>query len=99
MAFQNHSLFRVAAGCCVVTETYHIPVDLDALTEEVASRLNGDYVLPRLMDVRGAAKYLGRSPEGVRAMIKRGKLPTVREGRRVMLDRVDLDRWIAERKG
>lgn len=79
-------------------DTFHIPVDLDALVEEVASRLNGDYVLPRLMDVRKAGKYISRLPEAVRAMISRGKLPVVRDGHRVFLDREDLDQWIASRK-
>ena len=79
-------------------DTFHIPVDLDRLTEEIASRLNGDYVLPRLMDVRGAGKYLGRTPEAIRAMIRRGNLPVVRDGSRVFLDVDDLRRWIAKRK-
>ena len=82
-----------------MSDTFHIPVDLDALTEAIASRLNGDYVLPQLMDVRNAGKYLGRSPEAVRAMIRRGKLPVVRDGSRVFLDVDDLRRWIAKRKG
>ena len=81
-----------------MSSTFHIPVDLDALTEEIASRLNGDYILPRLMNVRRAGKYIGRSESGVWGLIRKGELKTVKSDRRTMLDRVDLDQWIADRK-
>ena len=79
--------------------TYHIPVDLDDLADKIAARLNGDYVLPRLMNIGQAARYLGRSTSGVRTLLHRGALTRVgTDSNRVMLDRIDLDRWIAERK-
>jgi excisionase family DNA binding protein len=45
-----------------------------------------------------AAEYLGRTPWAVREMIWKGKLPAVRDGRRILLDINDLDRWIEANK-
>ena len=52
----------------------------------------------RLYSITIAAKYLGLSPWTIREMIWRGDLPSVRMGRRVMLDLQDLDRYIAAHK-
>ena len=67
---------------------------------------------PRLLSLRQAAAYLGVGYWSVRDWVKAERLPTVtlpslraREGerprngfRRVVIDRVDLDRWIEARK-
>lgn len=57
--------------------------------------------LPRLLDVRGAAAYLGVSTWTLRELVSRGVLPRVRvplpasgELRKVLLDREDLDRLV-----
>lgn len=52
----------------------------------------------RLLTVQEAGIYLGRSVPSVRELIWAGSLPIVKEGRRIHLDRYDLDKWIAERK-
>jgi excisionase family DNA binding protein len=52
----------------------------------------------RLYSISEAATYLGRSDWSVRELIWGGKLPSVRVGRRVHLDIVDLDHWIEENK-
>ena len=52
----------------------------------------------RLYSVGEAAEYLGRSVWSVRELIWKGSLPSVRAGRRVHLDIVDLDEWIANNK-
>lgn len=49
---------------------------------------------PRLMSIELAAAYLSRSPTVIR---ERGPTPK-RDGRSVLYDRVDLDRW-ADRLG
>jgi excisionase family DNA binding protein len=69
----------------------------DAIAVRVAARLNKSEE-PRLMSVKQAAEYIGRSPKAVRHMIDSGKVPVVREGTRVHLDRVDLDHWVEMRK-
>jgi excisionase family DNA binding protein len=52
----------------------------------------------RLYSIPEAGEYLGRTPWAVREMIWRGKLPAVRDGRRILLDVEDLDRWIEANK-
>jgi len=52
----------------------------------------------RLLTVQEASIYLGRSIPSIRELIWNGSLPIVREGRRIHLDIIDLDRWIEQRK-
>lgn len=68
--------------------------------------------LPRLLNLRQAADYVGVSYWAIRDWVAAGHLPTVslpgyrpREGavarpslRRVLIDRTDLDAWIDARK-
>jgi excisionase family DNA binding protein len=55
-------------------------------------------IFKRLYTVREAARYLGISPWAVRHLIWSGKLPCVRQGRRVLVDIVDMNRFIDENK-
>jgi excisionase family DNA binding protein len=52
----------------------------------------------RLYTINQAAEHLGRSPWAVRSMIWSGKFPAVRDGKRLLLDVHDLDRWIEASK-
>ena len=52
----------------------------------------------RLLSVPEGGSYLGRTTWAVREMIWAGKLPIVRDGRRILLDIEDLDRWINNNK-
>lgn len=52
----------------------------------------------RLYSVREAACYLGRTVDGVRYMISVGRLPAVRDGRRVLVDIKDMDEFIERNK-
>lgn len=53
---------------------------------------------PVLLNVKDAATYLGRSQQSVQHLIFKRELPVVRVGRRVHLDRRDLDAWIEKNK-
>jgi excisionase family DNA binding protein len=53
---------------------------------------------PRLLSIAQAAIYLGRTEKAVRHLIARAELPVVRHGRRVHLDRAEIDRWIERLK-
>lgn len=85
-----------------------IDLFLDELAERLAAKLetrlsvahngNGGGVPARLLTVRQAAEYLGRSEQAVQHLVSAGKVPTVRADRRVFVDRCDLDRWIEENK-
>lgn len=55
-------------------------------------------VSKRLYSVKEAARYLGRSPWAIRQLIWDGHLPQVRQGRRVMVDVMDMDRFIEKHK-
>jgi excisionase family DNA binding protein len=52
----------------------------------------------RLYTIAETAEYLGRSPWAIRSMIWAGKLPAVRDGKRILLDVYDLDRWVEANK-
>jgi excisionase family DNA binding protein len=52
----------------------------------------------RLYSVVEAGEYLGRTAWAIREMIWKGKLPAVRDGRRILLDINDLDHWIEANK-
>lgn len=52
----------------------------------------------RLYSVKEAGKYLGRSAWAIRHLIWEGHLPQVRQGRRVMVDVMDMDQFIAKHK-
>jgi len=56
---------------------------------------------PRLLDVQAAARYLGLSPWTIRDLLAGGKLtrvaipgPSGRDLRRVLVDRLELDRLV-----
>ena len=52
----------------------------------------------RLLDYHTAAHYLSLSYWTIRDMASRGEIPCVRAGRRVLIDREDLDDWISRNK-
>jgi len=55
-------------------------------------------VSKRLYSVKEAGRYLGRSPWTIRRLIRDGVLREVRQGRRVMIDLVDMDLFIKKYK-
>ncbi len=54
--------------------------------------------LKRLYSIKESAIYLGRTPWAIREMVWAGKIPCVRDGRRVLLDVNDMDKWIEKSK-
>ena len=52
----------------------------------------------RLLDLRSASRYVSLPYWTVREMVLRGDLPLVRAGRRILIDRQDLDLWIERNK-
>jgi excisionase family DNA binding protein len=82
-----------------------LSVLIKAVAAEVASMLKGELarastytVQPVLLTVKQAAVYLGRSEQSVQHLIFQKELPVVRVGRRVHLDRRDVDLWIEKNK-
>ena len=56
------------------------------------------FTFRRLLTVKEAAKYIGRTETAVRELVWNQKLAHIRSDRRVMLDIRDLDRWIDENR-
>ena len=52
----------------------------------------------RLYTIRDAARYLGLTEWAVRGMISAGRLRVVRFGRRIMIDRKEIDDCIERNK-
>ena len=59
---------------------------------------SGVLIEKRLYSIKEASLYLGRTVCAVREMIWAGKMPQVKDGRRVLLDKLDMDIWIDSRK-
>jgi excisionase family DNA binding protein len=52
----------------------------------------------RLYSIPEAALYLGRTVWAVREMLYGGKMPFIKDGKRVLLDIRDMDTWIENNK-
>jgi excisionase family DNA binding protein len=52
----------------------------------------------RLYTIPEAAFYLGRTVDALREMIWAGKLPFVRDGKRILIDIRDMDQFIDKNK-
>ena len=85
-----------------VTDIGPLALELpNALIETLAQRVAA-IVLERLEDtssrrwltVDQAADYLGRTPEAIRGLVKRGELTGYKPDGRLQLDREELDRWM-----
>ena len=75
-----------------------------ALAEQIAARINpqlhrrNGHSATRLLTVKDAAEYIGRTEQALQHLIHKREIVVVRKGRRVHLDRNDLDRWIEANK-
>ena len=69
----------------------------ERLKQEIA-HLASPSVQPALLTVKEAGVYLGRSEQAIQHLIFERQLPVVRFGRRVHLDRRDLDAFIEKNK-
>ena len=54
--------------------------------------------IKRLYSIPEASFYLGRTVNALRALIWAGKIPYVKDGRRILLDVRDMDAWIDRNK-
>ena len=53
---------------------------------------------PRLLGLKDAAVYLSAHLWAVRQMVRNRELPFVKIGRKILIDRVDLDRYVERNK-
>ena len=54
--------------------------------------------VPRLVNLQEAARYLSAHPWALRQMVRRREIPYVKLGRGYLIDRHDLDVFIAKNK-
>jgi excisionase family DNA binding protein len=52
----------------------------------------------RLYNIKEGAVYLGRTVWAVREMLWAGKMPYVKDGKRILIDLRDMDEWIDKSK-
>ena len=53
-------------------------------------------VLPRLLSYKDAGIYMSLSYWSLRTLVVNGEISHVRFGKRILLDRLALDRWVEE---
>ena len=53
---------------------------------------------PRLLGVREAATYLGSTVWAIRTLVWEEQIPHIRIGKRLLIDRVDLDNFVDQHK-
>ena len=76
-----------------------IEINTDTIAEAIASRLmDSNVLIPRLLSLDQAAKYLGLTKEALKAKVHLGRIPTVDLDKKLRFDRLDLDRMIEQNK-
>ena len=71
---------------------------IDELADAIASRVRVAVAQgPRLMTIKQTAEYIGRSPDAVEMLIRRGVIPATKIDGRVQVDRAALDKLIEKR--
>src|SRR5512146_2632422 len=55
-------------------------------------------VLPRYFSVRQASRYLGRTEKAIYHLVARREIPFIKHRRRLMFDRLALERWMQRGK-
>jgi excisionase family DNA binding protein len=79
--------------------TMPIEINTDTIAEAIASRLmDSNVLIPRLLTLDQAAKYLGLTKEALKAKVHLGRIPTVDLDKKLRFDRLDLDRLIEQSK-
>ena len=53
---------------------------------------------PRLLDVKMAAHYLTTSVWSIREMVYSRAIPHIRLGKKILIDRIDLDKFVERKK-
>ena len=73
------------------------PVD-GASTEGTLDRTTNGLPAPRLLDYKAAGAYLSLSYWSLRELVLNGEIPHLKFGKKVLIDKEDLDQWITRNK-
>lgn len=85
------------------------PQDLEAIADKVSEKIlerlrpfyeraAGSGGERKLYSIRQAADLMGRGQWAIRQMVADGRLPCIRDGKRILVERTAIDTWILERK-
>ena len=82
-----------------LTGPVRVAASTDQIVDRVAEKLLAALrklpaIQPRLLSIRDAAVYIGRSKRSMETMVAAGEIPTVRYGGHPRIDIRDLDVWI-----
>jgi excisionase family DNA binding protein len=74
--------------------------EINSTKIQVVKKAQGIYnpLSKRLYTLNEAAKYLGRTLWSMRELVWAGKIPIVRDGKRIFIDFNDLDSYISKNK-
>lgn len=61
-------------------------------------KVNNDPIQPRLLGISASAQYLGATEWFIRTLVWERRVPFCRLGKRLVIDRADLDSFIATQK-
>lgn len=81
-----------------------LTLDFDALADAIADRVadrmrdQNSTSQRRLLTVRQAAEYIGRTEPAVRHLVAEGKIRAHKVDRRISIDVRELDRWVDDNK-
>jgi len=68
------------------------------VTKTVTAKTKKSPVTQRLYSIKDAAQYMGRSVWGMRELAWGGKLPLLKDGKKIYFDVRDLDSYIERTK-
>jgi len=63
-----------------------------------SDRTTNGPLAPRLLDYKSAGVYVSLSYWSLRELVLNGEIPHLRFGKKILIDRQDLDAWIEQHK-
>lgn len=82
-----------------LSNNYHEKLDIESIKCRVGNRsIMESKLQKRLFNFKEAVVYLGQTVWAVRKMLWAGKMPYVRDGKRILLDIKDMDERIEKSK-
>lgn len=71
---------------------------MDSVTKTVTAKTKKATVSQRLYSIKDASVYMGRSVWAMRELAWAGKLPVIKDGKKIYFDVKDLDSYIERTK-
>jgi len=87
----------VKTGHSLGTAASEKPVNRGS-AEGILDRTANGLPTPRLLDYKSAGVYVSLSYWSLRELVLNGEIPHLRFGKKILIDRQDLDAWIERHK-